>query len=76
MSERLLQQDQERILASLRAQGPQTAGDLSRQLRLSSARVNSLLQILQAQGRIHSPRCVPGARGNPVNLWELRPDEG
>ncbi|XTI73808.1 hypothetical protein ACQAYK_12810 (plasmid) [Acidithiobacillus sp. AC3] len=60
------------MLDTLRKQGPQTAGDLSHQLRLSSARVSSLLTALQTQGQVHSPRCVPGNRDNPVNLWEIR----
>ena len=72
MTDRLLQQDFQRLLDTLRKQGPQTAGDLSRQLRLSSSRISSLLTTLQTQGQVHSPRCVPGSKGNPVNLWEIR----
>ncbi len=68
-----LERDLERIRALLR-KGPKTTGELHAELRISSPRIGSLLNALYRRGEIHSPRCVPNSRGDPVYLWECRPD--
>jgi predicted transcriptional regulator len=58
---KLANQDLQAILRRLQ-DGPKTAKDISTALRLTVARVNSLLQNLASQGAVYSPRCVPGTR--------------
>jgi predicted transcriptional regulator len=68
---KLANQDLQAILRRLQ-DGPKTAKDISTALRLTVARVNSLLQHLASQGAVYSPRCVPGTRPyTSINLWEL-----
>jgi len=69
--DKLVTQDHQAILRCLQ-DGPKTAKDISTALRLTVARVNSLLQYLASQGAVYSPRCVPGTRPyTTINLWEL-----
>jgi len=71
--DKLVTQDHQAILRCLQ-DGPQTAKNISTALRLTVARVNSLLHHLASQGAIYSPRCVPGTRPyTSINLWELTP---
>ncbi|MDA8113363.1 MAG: hypothetical protein M0Z43_01360 [Acidithiobacillus sp.] len=44
-------------------------------MRLSSARIASLIRNLQQRVQIYAPRCVADSRGRTVNLWELRNTE-
>ena len=64
-------QDQNRILQCLR-DGPKTAGEMARHLRLSHPRVSALIMEMSRRGQIHAPRCTTGPGGNSVNLWDLR----
>ena len=41
-------------------------------MRLSSARIGSLLENLRRRGLIQAPHCVAGTKGRSVNLWELK----
>ncbi len=69
--EKLLEQDQKRLLQALQENGPQTAQELARTLRLSVPWVSSLLQEMKEKHLIHAPRCAMGSRGNPINVWEI-----
>ena len=64
-------QDQNRILQCLR-DGPKTAGEIARHLRLTHTRVSALILEMNRRGQIHAPRCTKGPNGTPVNLWDLR----
>ncbi len=69
--DKLLEQDQKRILQALQEKGPQTAHELARNLRLSVPRVTSLLYKMKDERLIHSPRCTTGNKGTPINVWEI-----
>ncbi len=71
MTDLLLEQDLQKLLAILR-EGPKTHAEIIPVMRLSSARIGSLLEILRQRNHVHAPRCVTGTRGRSVNLWELR----
>jgi predicted ArsR family transcriptional regulator len=74
MTDPLLAQDLQKLLALLQ-EGPKTHGELMTTMRLSSARIASLIRNLQQRGQIYAPRCVADSRGRTVNLWELRNTE-
>lgn len=71
MTDQLLEQDLKKLLALLR-ESPKTHTDLIAAMRLSSARIGSLLELLRQRNLIHAPRCFAGSRGRTVNLWEPR----
>jgi DNA-binding MarR family transcriptional regulator len=71
MHDPLLEQDLEKLLAQLR-EAPKTQGELVRALRLRSARIGNLLEVLRQKGVIHTTRCIADERGRTVNLWEIR----
>ena len=70
MHEQLLARDLQRLLQLLQEGGPKTAHELQRGLRLRTSRIICLLQQLEKQGLVHSPRCTVGRKGNIINLWE------
>ncbi len=67
----LIEKDQKRILQALQENGPQTAQELARTLRLSVPRVSSLLQAMKEKHLVHTPRCTIGNKGIPINVWEI-----
>ncbi|WP_312283477.1 Lrp/AsnC family transcriptional regulator [Candidatus Igneacidithiobacillus taiwanensis] len=69
--DKLLEQDQNRLLQALQNNGPQTAQELSIALRLTVPRVTSLLYKMKDEHLIHSPRCTTGNKGTPINVWEI-----
>ncbi len=69
--EKLLEQDQKRLLQALQENGPQTAQELAKTLRLSVPWVSSLLQEMKEKHLVHAPRCAMGSRGTPINVWEI-----
>ena len=69
--DQLLEQDLKKLLSLLR-ESPKTHADLVAAMRLSSARISSLLELLRQRNLIHAPRCVAGPRGRTINLWEPR----
>jgi len=71
VTDQLLEQDLKKLLALLR-ESPKTHTDLIAAMRLSSARIGSLLELLRQRNLIHAPRCFAGSRGRTVNLWEPR----
>jgi len=71
MMDPLLEQDLQKLLAALQ-DGPQTQTEIVPRLRLSAARVGTLLEHLRQRQLVHTPRCVSNDRGRTVNLWELR----
>jgi len=69
--DKLLEQDQKRLLQALQENGPQTAQELARTLRLSVPRVSRLLQAMREKHLVHTPRCTMGNKGTPINVWEI-----
>lgn len=72
MTERLLEQDLQKILDLLQ-ESPRTPSELAIATHLRVARVTHLLERLQEQHLVHAPRCVESARGHTVPVWELLP---
>ncbi len=66
--EKLLEQDQKRLLQALQENGPQTAQELAKTLRLSVPWVSSLLQEMKKNHLVHAPRCAMESRGTPINV--------
>ena len=71
MTDTLLEQDLQKLLALLQ-EAPKTHSELIVTMRLSSARIGSLLENLRRRGLIQAPHCVAGTKGRSVNLWELK----
>ncbi len=69
--DKLLEQDQKRLLQALQKNGPQTAQELAIAVRLSVPRVTSLPYKRGDEHLIHSPRCTTGNKGTPINVWEI-----
>jgi len=67
----LLKQDCQKLLKLLQ-EAPRTHTELITAMRLSSARITSILEILQQRGQIHSPRYVTGQQGRTIEIWELK----
>jgi transcription initiation factor IIE alpha subunit len=72
MTERLLEQDLQNVLAMLQ-ESPKTPSELVINTHLSAARITILLAILQERRLVHAPRSVESARGYTVSVWELLP---
>jgi len=70
--DRLALQDRDHILACLRA-GPMTVAEISKQLHLSASRINQIILDMERHGQVHVPRCIKSLKGNPINLWALKP---
>lgn len=70
--DRLALQDRDHILACLRA-GPMTVAEISEQLHLSASRINHIILDMERHGQVHVPRCIKSLKGNPINLWALKP---
>lgn len=64
-------QDMTRILAHLQ-NGPATAAEVARALRLTVPRTNGLLMDMEKQGLIQVDRCTTNSKGMSVNVWVCR----
>jgi hypothetical protein len=62
----------ERVVASLRADGPQTDHELAAALGLALASVNSIRGALVKAGRVAAVDVVPGPYGALRSRWGLR----
>lgn len=71
----LVSQDMVRIRDCLRA-GPKTCPEIAHLLHLNVNRANWMLQEMAQRGEIRALRCVSDAKGNAINLWELKPPMG
>jgi DNA-binding IscR family transcriptional regulator len=71
MTDHMATQYTTRILHCLRG-GPKTCREIAAATHLTPLHANTLLLELAKKQLIHAPRCAPGLKGVPVNLWELK----
>ena len=71
MTDLIVTKDMARVLDCLR-DGPSTCREIAGTLRLTRTHTHALLVELARKQAIHAPRCAIGAKGNTVNLWELK----
>lgn len=72
MNDRLLEQDLQRLLQRLHANGAQTVYELHQALHISMPRVSNLLHLLEQRCLVHSSRMTTGKKNTPVKLWEAK----
>lgn len=65
-----MMQDTNRILNCLRS-GPMTSIEMACTLHLAMSRIQSILDVLAAQGGIYARRWVTDASDKQIPLWEL-----